>query len=228
MSHYTASELQALRHQPLAAQMKALSIGIYHSRIYQHLIHHLPLTELPELWLGAGALTQWVWNILHHQPDTQHVKDIDLLYFDADTRWESEDKIIRQVKACASDSSALPWPVDLKNVARIHLWYEERCGRPLPEPYKSLADSVSTWPFTASALAVRLCAPQHVEPEAIALDWIAPFGFDDVLQGLLRPNLVLATPEVCQEKARRWQAQWPQLTFVESAQFTSGSCYTRS
>jgi hypothetical protein len=39
---------------------------------------------------------------------------------------------------------------DVKNEARVHLWYERRFGRHL-EPYRSTGDAIATWPTTASS-----------------------------------------------------------------------------
>jgi len=104
--------------------------------------------------------------------------------------------------------------MDIKNVGRIHKWFHQRFGgAPIP-PFKNIADSVKTWPFTASAIALQVYPERTPESQA----WIAPFGFEDLLALRLKANRVLASAAVCEEKAKRWQKQWPQLTLVKDSQ----------
>src|SRR6476620_8096023 len=59
----------------------------------------------------------------------------------------------------------LPIKLDVKNEARVHLWYEDRFGYAI-KPYSSSADAIATFPTTATAVGVRqihskfeCCAP---------------------------------------------------------------------
>ncbi len=165
------------------------------------------IQDLPDAWLGAGAIIQNVWNVLHDLPLNTHLKDIDVLYYENDLTWEREDDWIQRVQREARQRG-LTLPVDVKNVARIHLWYSEKFGDPQDyPPFEHVGESVYTWPFTAAAVAVQQAPEGH-------LSFVAPFGFQDLFSMRLRPNLGRVSLEVCQEKARRWQAQWPQLTTV--------------
>ena len=76
-------------------------------------------------WLTAGVLFQTVWNSLTGRPPGTGIRDADLFYFDADTSWEAEDAVIR---AGADLFADLPVPVEIRNEARVHLWYAERFG----------------------------------------------------------------------------------------------------
>lgn len=58
------------------------------------------------------------------------VKDYDVFYFDeSDLSWEAEDAVIQRVKA---HFSTLDVPIEVKNQARVHLWYEQCFGIPCP------------------------------------------------------------------------------------------------
>jgi uncharacterized protein len=48
----------------------------------------------------------------------------------------------------------LPIKLDVKNEARVHLWYEDRFGYAI-KPYSSSADAIATLPTTATAVGVR-------------------------------------------------------------------------
>jgi uncharacterized protein len=166
---------------------------------------------LPTLWIGAGAVTQSLWNLLHGWPAENFLKDIDLMYFDANPSWDAENEQIQHIQRLTAH---LPWPLDIKNVGRIHKWFHQRFGgQPLP-PFQNIMESVKTWPFTASAIAIQI-HPWH--PPATQ-PWIAPFGFEDLLALRLRVNQGLASAEVCEEKAKRWQKHWPQLTLFKDSQ----------
>jgi hypothetical protein len=65
----------------------------------------------------------------------------------------------------------MPLRFDVKNQARVHLWYGARFGCPIA-PYASVADAVATYPTTATAIALRR--------EGGRLACIAPFGLDDL------------------------------------------------
>ncbi len=58
-----------------------------------------------------------------------------------------------QVRAAAS-AAGLDVEIDIKNEARVHLWYGERFGKEI-EPYRSSAEAIATWPTSASCVGVR-------------------------------------------------------------------------
>jgi hypothetical protein len=53
------------------------------------------------------------------------VKDYDVFYFDENLSWEAEDAVIQQVSALTDD---LGITVEIRNQARVHLWYEQYFG----------------------------------------------------------------------------------------------------
>jgi len=160
--------------------------------------------ELPGWYLVAGCLYQTIWNIVTGQPPEAGILDYDLAYFDpSDLSWEAEDAVIR---AGAKAFGRLPAPVQIRNQARVHLWYERKFGGPCP-PYESTEAAIDTFEATAACLGVRL------EP---AGTWriYAPYGLADVFNLVVRPNPVLATRSVYEAKTRRWRQQWPGLTVL--------------
>ena len=94
---------------------------------------------------------------------------------------------------------------DVKNEARVHIWYEARFGRAI-QPYRSITDAVATFPTTATAIAVR----PTVECHGI----VAPFGLDELFTGVVRPNKALVTRDVYENKIARWRRIWPDLTYL--------------
>ena len=87
------------------------------------------------------------------QPPAAGILDYDLAYFDAtDLSWVAEDVVIeagRQVFA------GLPAPVQIRNQARVHLWYEQKYGTPCP-PHESTEAAIDTFEATTASVGVRL------------------------------------------------------------------------
>ena len=85
---------------------------------------------LPGWYLVAGCLYQTVWNVVTGQPPEAGILDYDLAYFDdTDLSWDAEDAVIQ---AGHEVFAGLPAPVQIRNQARVHLWYEPKFGIPLP------------------------------------------------------------------------------------------------
>ena len=109
--------------------------------------------KLPNAWVGAGIIFQNVWNVIHGYELNTYIKDIDVLYWDeSDLSWASENSYI---EAFTKDTSNTSIPFDIKNIARVHLWYEERFGIAKVQ-YQSIQESISTWPVIGACMAMRM------------------------------------------------------------------------
>lgn len=161
--------------------------------------------ELPlnAYYIGAGCLSQTVWNYLSGFPLNQGIKDIDLVYFDQDLSYQKEDRIIKLVNQLLAD---IPLKIDVKNQARVHLWYKEHFGYDIM-PYSQLEEAVNSWPTTATAIAVRLDQDNN---------WViyAPFGLNDLLGKIVRANKTQITKEIYHKKVERWRVIWPDLKII--------------
>jgi hypothetical protein len=135
-------------------------------------------TGLPHWRLGGGCIYQRVWNVLTGRPRRNGIKDYDLVYFDAsDLSWEAEDSAGRKILAALPDFQGI---VEVRNHARVPLWFEQRFGFPCPAV--SHPDEVfRQYPLTAQCLGVRLEADG-------SLNILAPFGLADLFSLQIRPN----------------------------------------
>ncbi len=189
---------------PLGEQVTAFQAALRRNRALTEVLTRACALDLPGWYLVAGCLYQTVWNVVTGQPAEAGILDYDLVYFDdADLSWAAEDAAI----AAGSEIFAgLPAPVQIRNQARVHLWYERKFGRPCP-PHASAEAAIDTYEATTACLGVRL------EPGG---QWriYAPHGLSDVFNLVVRPNPVLAPREVYQAKTARWGRQWPQLTVL--------------
>lgn len=167
------------------------------------------LERLPRLGLGqphlvAGCLYQSCWNLQSGRPVTENIKDYDVFYFDdRDLSFEAEDAVIRAVAALTADLGA---SIDVKNQARVHLWYRQRFGVDRA-PLRSCAEAIAT--FTAVAKCVGLA----VAPDG-NLELVAPYGLADTVAGILRFNPHCPNPENFLSKAESQRARWPWLMIV--------------
>jgi hypothetical protein len=161
--------------------------------------------DLPQGRLVAGALYQTVWNVLSGLPRGAGMRDYDVIYFDdSDLSFEAEDVVIRRVAAAASGFKV---PIETRNQARVHLWYERRFGAPYPR-LASADQALAFYATITHAVGVRLEADGR-------LDVIAPFGLDDIFEMILRRNPACPNRTSHGEKAMRAKAIWPRLRVVD-------------
>ncbi|MDF9850163.1 MULTISPECIES: nucleotidyltransferase family protein [unclassified Paenibacillus] len=161
------------------------------------------LEPLP-YYVGAGCLVQTVWNQLTGRPAEYGISDIDLVYFDpADLSFEAESE---QIAEGRRQFNGVPVPLDIKNQARVHLWYEDKFGIRL-QPYSSLEAAIDSWPTSVTSLGARL------EPSG---EWriYAPFGLADLYSLTIRPNKALISEAVYRSKAGKWHSKWPELQII--------------
>jgi hypothetical protein len=160
--------------------------------------------DLPQWRLVAGCLYQTVWNVLTGRPPRSGIKDYDLIYFDAsDLSWEAEDRVIKRVAAA---THGFPAPIEVRNQARVHLWFERRFGICYP-PVGCTDEAFERYASVVHAVGVRL------EQDG-RLDVVAPFGLDDLFAMVVRPNPALRNRASHEAKAARARAVWPEITVI--------------
>jgi hypothetical protein len=165
------------------------------------IVDRAPWLELPDWWLAAGAVFQTVWNVLDGRDPARGIDDYDLFYFDAnDVSVEAEEAVINRAARLFADIDVV---VEVRNEARVHLWYEEHFGVP-GKAFESSRDAIDHFASTTCCYAVT-------RDSAGGLDVYAPHGYDDLFNQRVRPNPVLAPRDVYERKAARWAREWPGL-----------------
>jgi len=161
--------------------------------------------NLPDWRIFSGAVYQSVWNALTGRPAGYGVRDYDVGYFDPDTSWDAENVVIERVAAAFVEPFCST--VEVRNQARVHLWFTDRFG----EPYKPLAstdEALARFVAPAFAVGVRL---EHDDTISVA----APFGLDDVFSLILRPNPMRGLSKGWTRTVESARARWPELTIIE-------------
>ena len=158
--------------------------------------------DLPEWRVVSGAVYQTVWNALTGRDPDYGVKDYDLFYFDAsDLSYEAEDVVIR--RAAAAYPPVLSPLVEVRNQARVHLWFDAHFG----EPYAPLScsdEAILRFVSPAYAVGVRLDKDGR-------LDIVAPFGLDDLFAMTLRPNPHRPLAKGWAAVSRGILTRWPEV-----------------
>jgi hypothetical protein len=134
--------------------------------------------DLPDWMVVSGAVYQRVLNHLTGRDPDHGIKDYDLFYFDAsDVSYEAEDAVIKRV--AAAFAPPLREAVEVRNQARVHLWFETKFG----ESYAPLGSSAEALPRFVSPL---FSVGVKLERDS-RLAIVAPFGLDDLFAMRLRP-----------------------------------------
>ncbi len=163
--------------------------------------------DLPDWRIFSGAVYQTVWNALGGRPVGHGRKDYDLGYFDPDTSWDAENIVIH--RAAAIFEEPFRSQVEVRNQARVHLWFKDRFGEAY-DPLISTDEALGRFVAPAFAVGIRLEADHRVSVAA-------PFGLEDVFERVIRPN-----PD--RPLARGWDRavasalnRWPEVRVVQPA-----------
>lgn len=169
------------------------------------ILARLPKLALADSWLVSGCLFQTVWNVLDGREPTYGIKDYDIFYFDPDTSWKAEDGAIKAAELMFAD---LGVEIEVRNQARVHVWYEQKFGVHCPQ-FRSACDGIDHFLNTFSMVGAS--------PGADGGTLYAPVGLDDVFGRIMRPNPLwsgASRRERYEEKAARWKSLWPALTVL--------------
>jgi hypothetical protein len=205
-SNYALLMTDHLRYAGLGAdqQRRALVDIIALQPHLMEVLRGMNALGLPDALLGSGAIYNTVWNVLTGRPALTGINDADVVYFDdSDLSYAAEDRVIRRA---AAHFSGLPVPVEVRNQARVHLWFPERFGLAYPRLTCS-AEMMLYYASKTHAVAARLEADGEISIHA-------PFGLDDMFSFRVTPNSALANQETHERKAARAKAIWPELTIV--------------
>ena len=171
-----------------------------------HVLRTVRGLDLPDWRLVSGAVYQAVWNARTGREPDYGVKDYDLAYFDdADLSYEAEDVVIKQVAAAFDEPFRSQ--VEVRNQARVHLWFQNRFGEPY-EPLGSTDEALGRFVAPTFAVGVRLEADDTITVAA-------PFGLEDVFAMVVRPNPNRPLAKGWAKTIENARGRWPELTVVE-------------
>jgi uncharacterized protein len=161
--------------------------------------------KLPDWRLVAGSIYGTVWNALTGMPPDHGIKDYDICYFDPDTSYDGEDIVIKAV-AAITPNYLLPL-VEVRNQARVHLWFGAKFGGDYP-PLSCTDEALTRYLCYSDAVAVRLEADDSISI-------CAPFGLDDVFNMVMRPNPGRGKTQNGATKFASIQSRWPDVRYED-------------
>lgn len=151
-------------------------------------------------YVAAGFVRNRVWDALYPEKPLVPDVDIDVVYFDACNREKSSDSAF-EAKLENNVPTGL-WQV--RNQARMHKFG----GHP---PFGSLDHALSHWAETATTVGLRLTLSDDFE-------FVAPFGFDDLRDHILRITPMMKHHDQqgfdARLEAKGWQIRWPNLQVI--------------
>jgi hypothetical protein len=171
--------------------------------VNDRVLNVLDSLAIPDAWLVSGCIFQAVWNGLTGRPPGHGINDYDVFYFDPDTSYEAEDAVIRR---CAMALAGVTAEVQVRNQARVHIWYPEKFGKPYA-PVANASEGLSRFLAPCCSVGLRRAGAGY--------EIAAPFGLDDLFEMTIRPNALTTGPRAQYEaKAARWKAKWPEVTVI--------------
>ncbi|MDD4547738.1 MAG: nucleotidyltransferase family protein [Bacilli bacterium] len=186
----------------LEEQQECLKKILLQSQKIKYILETLKKSSLKNYYVAAGCINQTVFNYYHDFDLDYGIKDIDIVYFDLDLSYEAEDKIIKEIQLLFKNNL---FNVDIKNQARVHLWYGDKFGFEI-KPYTSVEDAISKWGSTVTCIGVRMEKNEVIVYSA--------YGLDDLFNLIIRPVKGQFTKERYEDKTKKWQDTWPLLKVI--------------
>lgn len=189
---------------PLDQQLTHLRTILSTNKTLVEVLERSVTLDMPNWYLAAGAVSQTIWNHMSGMAPDTGISDYDIVYHDAsDLSWDAEDKYIQRAKSLFADMPEVE--IEIRNQARVHLWYEEKYGVKCP-PHRSVEAGIDTWISTSAMIGIRLNKQDDT--------WTvyAPRGLSDYFNMVARPNASLGLKENYDKKAARWKGIWDKLT----------------
>jgi len=123
--------------------------------------------NLPDCWLTGGAIRCAVWNWIHGYETNKNIKDLDIVYCSSKKIIVEQDgKLINGI------------PMEFKNQAFIHEWYEKIYGIQL-KPLESVESGFYLWSDSCNSILLRR---NNGKLEVKSLT-----GLSDLCNGIIRP-----------------------------------------
>ena len=186
----------------LSYQVKLLKEILLQNKKLIALLQILDDLGIPDCYVAAGCINQTVLNYLHGYEIDYGIGDYDVVYYDPDTSYEAEDIIIKRIESKASN---LGLNLDIKNQARVPLWYGKKFGHDI-DPYNSVEEAINRWGTTITCVGVKM---HHGK-----LDVYAPYGLNDLFSMILRPVKIQFIKKDYDKKTKKWKDKWPLLTVI--------------
>lgn len=171
------------------------------SQEIMEILHIIQKLDLPDCWLCAGMLRNYVWNRLSHLTDTKASTDVDVIFFDPSISYKETEKIQEKL---LEQYPKFNWEV--KNQIYMHTYNKNIATR----PYLSSRDAIKKFPETCTAIAAQLDKNGKII-------LFTPYGIEDMVHFKIRPTPFFAENEVRfdiykkRQETKKWKDTWKNL-----------------
>ena len=188
----------------LESQIESLKGVLRHSPAIRGVIERAGSLRLPDWYLGAGRISQTVWNHISGRELTSCIGDLDLVYFDPnDVTYAAENLHGSQKLRLCLTTGRPGWTSRTRPGSTCGVISASAIGSSPTDRSRTLS---SRGPLQPRAVGVRY---GHGKVTVYA-----PYGLADLLGMVVRPNKVQVTKKVYLEEAKRWTRGWPDLQIV--------------
>lgn len=183
-------------------QLELLQKILFKNKSLKKLLKVLEKINIDNYYVGAGCINQTIFNYYHGYNLEYGISDYDIVYYDKDTSYEAEDKVIKKISLLLKNKKI---KLDIKNQARVHIWYKEKFKHDIL-PSNSVEESISRWGTTVTCIGVRL--------EKGKLIVFAPYGLNDLFGLTINPIKDNFIKEDYETKTSKWKQKWPKLKII--------------
>lgn len=171
------------------------------------ILDYISQLNLPNFYIAAGSVFQTIWNYYDKKPLNYKIKDIDIIYYDANNlsiedENELENNIINHFSKLGMD-----YIFDVHNEARMHLWKKTNENANINQ-YKNSEDAIDQWIATVHAIGIT--------KEKDEIKVYAPYGLSDIFSRTIRPiKHKNNTKELYDKKVESWKSRFNNLNIIE-------------
>lgn len=126
-------------------------------------------------FLAVGCLNQTIFNYYHNYDLNYGIEYYNIVYYDEDISYGSEDKII---KGLTKGLNKFLLSFDIENEKRVPIWYNKKNGTRRKE-YLSVEDAIKRWGTIVTCIGVRF--------ENNKFKVFAPYGLNALFELIIKP-----------------------------------------
>lgn len=115
------------------------------------------------------------------------------------------------IRRVTEETADLPIGIEIKNQARVHLWYRERFGGDYPQ-LKSARSGIDRYLISCTCVGIDVQSGELY----------APNGLEDLFSGTLRMNPLNPRLGLFRQKSESYQQRWPWLEVIDEQHSPSG------
>ena len=196
-----------MRYQCLSKQNEKFISILKQNKDLMIILDYITELNLPNFYIAAGSVFQTIWNYYDKKPLNYGIKDIDIIYYDAQNiSKDYEEKLEREITDHFKKIN-LNYEFDVHNEARMHLWKKENENKDINQ-YQNSEDAIDQWIATVHAVGIT-----KINNE---INVYAPYGLSDIFSKTIRPiKHKTNSKELYDKKVTSWKSRFNNLNIID-------------